>query len=417
MKIAFFTDAYWPRVNGVSVSVDSFAHALIRSGNEVLIVCPMYPESSSIEKIDKIPDTDISSMQAERKPLLIRVPSTQFVFSREDRIAKFYKWPWISKKIDGFAPDLIHINTEFVIAEFGFQYAWFHKLPVVYTFHTLWEDYAANYLPLIPSTLMKRFIHGIIKNILRRANLIIAPTQQIGEVVRKYKIKTELRLLPTGIDPRLFDKSDSEIAFFHTVLCRKFPHLTGKRILLFAGRIAKEKNLDFLLSIVKPIVEKHPDVVFLLVGNGPDLLYFTEECERLTIEEYCIFSGYLSRDDLALTYRLATLFVFPSLTETQGLVTIEAMLSGTPVVAIGEMGTRTVMGGDNGGFMVHADKAEFIARVFDLLEDSALYQRKVAEAKQHAQKWTIDVMTCELEVIYRYVLKSYHGHKGRHHDT
>jgi glycosyltransferase involved in cell wall biosynthesis len=113
---------------------------------------------------------------------------------------------------------------------------------------------------------------------------------------------------------------------------------------------------------------------------------------------------------------MSDIFVFPSLTETQGMVTIEAMLSGIPVVAIGEMGTLEVMHGDNGGFMVKNDKDEFISRVFELLEDDDLSRRKVAEAKVHAQSWTIDVMAKELERIYRSALDAWPGKRTGSYD-
>jgi glycosyltransferase involved in cell wall biosynthesis len=398
-----FTDAYWPRINGVTVSVDSFSHALVRSGNEVMIICSHYPESEEAERITsgKSSLKEDPAHEKQEEPLVIRVPSLPFIISKEDRIAKFSKWFWVSRQIEAFNPDIIHINTEFVIAEFGFQYAKLHRLPVIYTFHTLWEDYAANYIPLVPTFLLRAIIRGIHKNILRRADVIIVPTLQIQDVVRKYKVKKQTYLLPTGIDPRVFSHRASETAQFRAILTEKYPKLAAKRILLFAGRIAKEKNIDFLLKIGPEITAKHPEVVFLFVGNGPDLYFYTEECERLGIQDYCVFTGYVAREDLALIYGMSDIFVFPSLTETQGLVTIEAMLSGTPVVAIGAMGTIQVMNGDNGGFMVKNDPREFIERVFNLLEDDELYRCKVVEAKRHAQGWTIETMTEKLEQIYR----------------
>jgi glycosyltransferase involved in cell wall biosynthesis len=320
--------------------------------------------------------------------------------SKEDRLAKFSKWFWVSKQIEAFDPDIIHIQTEFVIAEFGFQYAKLHKLPVIYTFHTLWEDYAANYIPLVPTFLLRRIIRGVQKNILRRPDLIIVPTTQIQDMVRKYKLKKPVFLLPTGIDPDFFSHSPAEISQFRTMLAQIYPQLNSKRILLFAGRIAREKNVDFLIKIAPEVIQRHPEVIFLFIGNGPDLYFYQEECARLGIEKYCIFTGYLARENLALIYGMSDIFVFPSLTETQGLVTIEAMLSGIPVVAIGVMGTIMVMNGDNGGFMVQNDPEEFKRRVFELLEDDALYQRKVAEAKNHAQGWTIQTMAVKLEQLY-----------------
>ncbi|MDR2630619.1 MAG: glycosyltransferase [Spirochaetaceae bacterium] len=412
MKIVMFTDAYWPRVNGVTVSVDSFSHALLRAGHEVLIVCSFYPDAASVERIaseseHEHPNVYVPGERKSGEPEVIRVPSMPLFLSKEDRLAKLHKWFWVSKQIDLFAPDILHINSEFVIAEFGFQYARRNNLPAVYTFHTLWEDYAVNYFPMVPVFLLKFFARRYLKYVINKAYLIIVPTVQIREVIKKYNIKKQIHLLPTGIDPRIFEHERAEVDRFRNIMEQKYPALKGKRILLFAGRIAKEKNLDFLLALVPRIREKHPETVFLFVGNGPDLSYFQKECEEQGIEEHCVFTGYLSRQDLALTYAISHIFVFPSLTETQGLVTIEAMLSGTPVVAIGEMGTIMVMGGNNGGFMVKNDPEEFTRRVFDLLEDPDLYQRKAAEAKVHAKAWTIDSLTEKLVQIYRAAIKSF----------
>ncbi|MDR2632676.1 MAG: glycosyltransferase [Treponema sp.] len=404
MKIVMFTDAYWPRVNGVTVSVESFSRALIRLGNEVLIICPFYPESSVVGRIS----TDRTGpLRETHEPQVIRVPSMPFIISKEDRIAKFHKWFWVAKQIEQFKPDIIHINSEFVIAEFGFQYAWLYTLPTVYTYHTLWEDYAANYIPLVPTFLLRLIIRGISKSTLKRAWTIIVPSLQIQEFLKKYRIKKSSYLLPTGIEPQLFTRDAGEVASFKETLIHQYPQLAHKRILLFAGRIAKEKNIDFLLAIAPRIIAKHPEAIFLLVGNGPDLYDYQEECERLGIADHCVFTGYLDREDLALTYRVSDIFVFPSLTETQGLVTIEAMFSGIPVVAIGAMGTLMVMNGDNGGFMVKNDPQEFVQRVFDLLEDEALYARKAAEAKQYAQGWSIDTLAVTLQSIYRDTLSSF----------
>jgi glycosyltransferase involved in cell wall biosynthesis len=404
MKIVMFTDAYWPRVNGVTVSVDSFAHALIRLGHEVMIICPFYPESSVVERIS---DSTLEKKDNPHEPAILRVPSIPLFFSKEDRLAKFHKGFWVSKQIEAFDPDMIHLNSEFVIAEFGLQYARFHNLPVIYTFHTHWDEYIANYLFFLPKFVLKLIVWGIVKPLVKRVDSIIIPSTQIGEVVKKYKVKKKTHLLPTGIDPHLFSRDTDEIERFRELLTKKYPQLKNKRILLFVGRITREKNLAFLLDLAPEIIKKHPDVIFLLVGNGPDLNELQEQGERLGIADQVIFTGYLDREDVALIYGMSHIFVFPSLTETQGLVTIEAMLSGIPVVAVGVMGTLMVMNGDNGGFMVKDDAGEFIRRVCDLLEDDALYRRKVAEAKNYAQGWTIDTMAAKLEGIYHTVLSTF----------
>jgi len=315
--------------------------------------------------------------------------------------------------VESFNPEIIHINTEFVIAQIGFLYARAHNLPAIYTFHTMWEDYGPNYFPLLPTFLIKFIARSVIKTILFQSYRVIVPTTQIDEVVHNYSRRTNTFLLPTGIEPELFDHTDEEGEIFRKKLESAFPKLKGKRILLFAGRIVKEKNLGFLLNILPEVLRRHPDVVLLFAGSGPDLDYFKEEAKKCGLEDNCEFSGYVERKDLALIYRVSEVFLFPSLTDTQGLVTLEAMFSGTPVVAIGALGTLMVMGGDNGGFMVENDEGEFTESVLALLGDKDLWNRKSEEARLHARSWSIEELTKKLAGIYKATAEAYRNDYGR----
>jgi glycosyltransferase involved in cell wall biosynthesis len=395
-----FTDAYWPRVNGVTVSVDTFSRALIKEGHEVMIVCSFYPSGY---------DTALTP-QNEKKaddPQIIRVPSMPAFVTKEDRLAKFDKWYWVFKQVEIFRPDIIHINTEMVIAEFGFIYAKAHNLPAIYTFHTMWEDYAPNYFPMFPAFLVKFVIRGVLKNILKRSYKVIVPTQQIDAVVRKYKPNAETFPLPTGIDPALFIHDKAEIEAFREAFNALFPEAFGKKILLMAGRVAKEKNISFLIKILPAVLKTNPDAILVIVGNGPDMDFFINEAKQYGVEDSCIFTGYLDRSQLSLIYAISHVFVFPSLTDTQGLVTLEAMFSGIPVVAIGVLGTLVVMGGDNGGFMVKNDEKEFTARILQLLDNDELHRQKSEEAKIHAKAWSLEVITKRLTEIYKETIASY----------
>jgi glycosyltransferase involved in cell wall biosynthesis len=409
MRIAMFTDAYWPRVNGVTVSVDSFSRALISAGHEVTIVCPLYPETETVAVSEKEPG---GSTARDSDPVIIRVPSVSARITKEDRLAKLDRLHWVFKHIEQLNPDIIHINTEVIIAEFGFLYARTHNVPVLYTFHTLWEDYAPHYFPMFPVFLVKHFVRNVIKNIMRRSYRVIVPTVQIEAVARKYLHSKNTFLLPTGIEREMFEHDEAEIEDFRERLEGLFPALKGKRILLFAGRVAKEKNIGFLINILPAILAKYPDTVLLIAGDGPDVDYYKDEAKKAGVGENCVFTGYFERQDLALVYSVAEIFLFPSLTDTQGLVTLEAMLSGTPVVAIGVMGTLTVMGGDNGGFMVKDDPAEFTDRVLRLLGDSELRRRKSEEAKEHARHWSIEELTKKLLVMYQASIKDYKEEYG-----
>lgn len=391
MNIAFFTDAYWPRVNGVSVSVDSFARALVKAGHRVMIVCPEYPRQSAVNS------------GGASEPLVLRLPSNGVFFSKEDRAVKGSSWAPFENALKTFQPDIIHVNTEFGVALFGYRYAKKYGVPVVYTYHTIWEKYIKNYFPLVPDFLLQMFVKNYQRFLLKHADLFIVPTPQIGEMIKTYGVKRETRLLPTGIDPELFRHDAEEKAAFRKKLDEKYPVLRGKRILIFAGRVVKEKNLGFIISMMKDLREKHPEIILLIAGGGPDLDFYKKEAAAHNAADICVFPGYLERSELSLYYAVSDIFVFPSLTETQGLVTIEAMLSGIPVVAIGVRGTVQVMGGDNGGFMVPNDPDIFRERVLQLLEDDKLYRAKVLEAAAHARRWTLDTLTEKLLGIYREV--------------
>ena len=408
MKIAIFTDAYWPRINGVTVSVDSFSHALVKAGQKVLIVCPLYPKTDNNSVLDK------KDSAAENEPQIIKIPSVPVFVSKEDRLGKFGKWFWVFKQVENFDPDIIHINTEMVIAEFGFLYAKIHNLPVIYTFHTMWEDYTPHYFPMFPSSMVKYVTRRVLENVIKRSYRVIVPTSQIELTVRDYEPNTQTFLLPTGIDPKIFEHDKEESAAFRERLEELFPQLKGKRILLFAGRVVKEKNIGFLLNILPEILAKHPDVILLIAGNGPDQGFIREEAKKKGIEDNCVFTGYFDRNDLALVYAISEVFVFPSLTDTQGLVTLEAMLSGTPVVAIGALGTLTVMGGDNVGFMVKDDPVEFTGRVLELLDNPELRLSKSQEAKKHARSWSIEELTKKLINIYKSTTAAYTEEYGDH---
>jgi glycosyltransferase involved in cell wall biosynthesis len=171
------------------------------------------------------------------------VPSLPTVISNEDRVAQIHKMLWVAKQLESFHPDIVHINSEFIVAEFGFYYARRHNLPVVYTFHTLWEEYIGSYFPSLSVPPLKLVMRRIFKVVLKRSTTVIVPTIQVEDVVKKYKIKKEIHLLPTGIDPECFTHTQMQVADFRATLEQMYPPLRDRRILLFAGRVTKEKNM------------------------------------------------------------------------------------------------------------------------------------------------------------------------------
>lgn len=401
MKIAMFTDSYYPRINGVTVSVHSFAEELSKLGHQVSIVCLEYTEEQQ-------KSTFFDENADEVLPFsVIRIPSTRLAFSKEDRAARIDKWLFVKHAMDKFKPEIIHINSEWLVGYYGAIYSRHRHIPFVFTFHTLWEEYLANYLPHFPRIGTRKIGREVVRFYLKRANLIIAPTKRIAEVVKDYGIDREVHILPTGIPSSKLAFSEKQYNIIRDFLYRKFPVLRDSRILLFVGRIVKEKNPDFLFDVLKKVRERVSNTVLLFVGGGPYLEELRKKSQDAGLVDSVFFTGYIDGSKLIYFYKVADVFTFPSKTETQGLVTIEAMLAGLPVVAIGEMGTLDVMQGDHGGFMVGDEIGEFSDHVVRLLEDETLRKEKSAEAEEWASKWKISNLTPKLAECYEKAAANY----------
>ena len=181
----------------------------------------------------------------------------------------------------------------------------------------------------------------------------------------------------------------------------KYPELKGKKILMYSGRLGKEKNLEFLLKVLRELMREIPDIILLYAGDGPYRSDLEKTVKKMGLAKNVVFTGFVVRSRMKELYALADIFVFASKTESQGLVTTEAMACKTPVVAIGIMGTRDVMNGDNGGFMVQDDLDEFTDKVRRLLTDPALYRKKSKEAYDYTQKWTIEHNALKMLELYK----------------
>ena len=396
MNIAMFTDAYFPRINGVTISVKSYAEELTKLGHKVCIVCLKY--SAEQQKSALFDEEDEDSKSPFQ---IVRIPSTGIIWSKEDRMVRIDKWHFLKKAMKAFNPDVIHINGEWTVGYLGALYSKKAKLPIVFTFHTLWEDYLANYINFLPHSSTQKLGRDIVKFYLKRASLIIAPTKRIAKVVHEYGINRDAELLPTGVPSDLVNFKKEQDKRIKNALFKKFPFLKNRKILLYVGRVVKEKNLSFLYDMLERVYKTNPEAALLFVGDGPYLEELKELAEERGIKDSVAFTGYAAREDLIYFYKMSSIFVFPSLTETQGLVTIEAMTVGVPLVAIGAMGTLDVMRGDNGGFMVKNDVDEFSSKVQLLLNDKQLYEAKSKEAKTWAKQWSIETLTPTLVKYYQ----------------
>jgi 1,2-diacylglycerol 3-alpha-glucosyltransferase len=380
MRILFVSDVYFPRVNGVSTSIRTFRGDLAQLGVQTTLVAPAYPNAPA--------DTD---------PSIIRVPSGGVPRDPEDR--RFLGGP-LRKVLNAELAsriDLVHIHTPFIAHYAAVRFAREHGLPVVATYHTFFEDYLHHYVPILP--------RGIGRFIARRFTLsqcddvaaLISPSAPMREALLAYGVQVPIEVLPTGLPAESFTQGDG--AKFR----QQFGLPADKPLLLYVGRVAFEKNIDFLLRMFVRLRERRPDALFVIAGEGPALPSLTKLARDLGVAEHVKFIGYLDRNtDLPNCYAAGDAFVFASRTETQGLVLLEAMAQGTPVVSTAELGTRSILTEGCGAFVVPEDEAVFSASVESALNVKAGDARRT-QLRAHAESWASQAMARRLVSFYERV--------------
>ncbi|MEI8094715.1 MAG: glycosyltransferase [Spirochaetales bacterium] len=393
MRIAFTTDAFWPRINGVTVSTQTFLDELTRRGHALNLWAPTYPLT---------PEERAKPVYGD--PRYHRMKSFGVAVSKEDYLTSPFEMKRFTREMNAFAPDLIHCQTEFSLAWFARPYAKLRRIPLVMSCHTYFEQYIEYFLPFLNVRFAKWFAREITRFLFWHAETIITPTQAMKAVLQSYGLRCPIHVIPTGIRAEDFAGVSKERRDEDPFL-KAHPELQGRRLLLAVGRLGQEKNVDFLLKVVQNLQTDHANTTLLVAGNGPYMDQFKKNIHAMGLDKVVRCLGYVRRSELKHLYALADVFTFASVTETQGLVTLEAMMCHTPVVAIGKMGTKEVMQGDNGGFMVSEDVQEFADRVRQLLDDPELYRSKCAEAWEYSQNWTASKMAERLETLYRGLLK------------
>lgn len=381
MRILMVSDVYFPRVNGVSTSIRTFRDDLAELGHVCELVVPEYPGRNGAD------DARVTRVRSRGVP---RDPEDRMMVRRELRRA--------TAKFRAGDFDVLHIQTPFVAHYAGLELARRLQLPVVESYHTYFEHYLHHYVPLLPSTWMKSLARRLTLSQCQQVAAVIAPSRPMAEALRAYGVRTRIEVLPTGLDARRFVSGDRN----------RFRAARGidaqRPVALFVGRVAHEKNIDFLLRMLVKLRQEVPQLLLVLAGEGPAQAHCRELVRQLGLEAAVMFVGNMDRDtELLDCYAAADVFVFASRTETQGLVLLEAMAQGTPVVSTAVMGTAEVLAGTRGSVVVPEDEATFAAAVTRLLRDPARRAELSAAARADATWWSSRAMAQELVALYESV--------------
>jgi glycosyltransferase involved in cell wall biosynthesis len=383
------SDVYFPRVNGVSTSIETFCRQLGALGHETLLIAPAYGHDDVAE------------------PGIVRIPSRTVLFDPEDRMMGYRSVLKLAPMLAERRFDLMHIQTPFVAHYAGMALSERLGLPRVETYHTFFEEYLHHYVPFMP----KRWMQALARRFsLRQCNgvhAVVVPSQAMAAVLRSYGVRSPIEIVPTGIEAERLAHGDG--ARFR----RRYGLDPRRPMLVHIGRVAFEKNIDFLLRMLVHVRDRIPDVVLVICGEGPARVRLERLAGHLGLARHVLFVGYLDRRDTLLDcYRAADAFVFASRTETQGLVLLEAMVQGIPIVSTAVMGTRDILEPRRGAVVAAEETRDFAAKVVEVLRDPALRERLSREGVAQAAQWGAPRMTERMAEVYHQILNGHPGRRG-----
>jgi glycosyltransferase involved in cell wall biosynthesis len=370
LNILILTNTFTPHVGGVARSVQAFTAEYRKRGHRVLIVAPEFPE---------MPQDEVD---------VVRIPAIQ-KFNASDFSVALPIHPQLSDTVDAFCADIVHAQHPFLLGITALRLARHRGLPLVFTHHTLYEQYT-HYVPG-DSPALKRFAIELATRYANLCDQVFAPSESILELLQERGVMTPVAVVPTGVGLEHFARGDG--AGFR----RQLGIPEEAWVIGHLGRLAPEKNLEFLAQSVADVIRHDQRAHFLVVGTGPSEAAIREIFSRSGLTSQLHLAGILEQQELAGALHAMDLFAFASTSETQGMVLTEAMAAGLPVVALDAPGAREVVkDGHNGRLLSEATPAAFSAAlqwVADLpaeqrraLQQAALATAEVFSMPRSAEK-------------------------------
>ncbi|MFJ7971962.1 glycosyltransferase family 4 protein [Psychrobacillus sp. NPDC096389] len=390
MKIGLFTDTYYPQINGVATSVLILKENLERLGHQVYVFTT----------------TDPNAIEDESN--VYRMPSIPFASAR--RLGMFYH-SGLVKFIKGLKLDIIHTHTEFSLGVFGRSMARKLNIPLLHTYHTIYEDYTHYIVKFkLFDFIAKNTARKISANFCNSVDRVIAPTEKVKELLRSYKVNQHISVIPTGIELSKFSsfaKSSMAVKNLRTELGIR----EKDKVLLYIGRISEEKNIGELLVSMQPLLISNTDIKFVLIGDGLEKSNLEELAIKLRIKDQTIFAGERPWDSIGMYYQLGDVFISASQSETQGLTYIEALASGLPLVAKADQCLDGVLQNGVNGYTFQG-KDDFLQSINAILTNDSYKELMSIGAVQSVEKFSARHFALAVEAAYMNVLvecKSYHN--------
>ena len=374
-------ECYHPLRNGVVTSVDTFATSLRQRGHKVTIL-------TSDHKDKDLSDDEINMVH--------RFAAITLPFKTNYPLPI----PLIAGKmreviLDGDF-DIVHSQSLMNMGNVAKYTAKKKKLPLVLTYHTLIEEYY-HYFPFMPPSSVATIARNISYNYGMRANHIIVPGKHVYDRLKSYGITTNISVIPTGI-------SLNEVDSAEPIDLTRYGVPSGAKSIVYAGRIAPEKNISQFFDTYELLAKEVDDLHLILVGGGP---LFDECVKRANLSEYknkIHFTNYVPKSEVLGIFKSADLMLFPSYSETQGLVFAESMACGAPVVAVDSFAARDIITHGENGILCENDANELKNACIEILSNESLYKAIQENAIKRAKDYDTNVMTERLLEVYNSVL-------------
>jgi len=384
LRIGIFTECYNPVLNGVVVSIETFRKELEKRGHEYFIFttgCPGYKDTSN--NIIRFSPMIAFKPKGGRYPI---------------------SWPQIAtfqaKKIAQYKLEIIHSQHLLGLGLLGLRVAKKLKIPNLLTYHTLLAEYA-HYFPLLPG-LAKKYLVKKSRGYCNLYDQLVTPSNSMKKILISYGVTKPIEPIPTGVNI-----SDYENPYTRAEIAEKWGVPQDKKLLLYVSRIAKEKNVDFLFEAIRKLASKRNDFHILLIGGGPELKYYRSMLNQWNIDQIVTFTDMLPKKETNRYFGAADIFVFPSITETQGIVITEAMAAGVSAVAVNKMGPSDIIEDGVDGFLTDLKTDVFTAKIESLLDDENLRKQMAERAKENAKKFSVEATSDQMEKLYEKTRHNY----------
>lgn len=385
MKIALFTDTYFPDLNGVTVSVSNYAKELIKKGHTVYIFAP---------KIRGYKDEEGYVYRLPSIKILSAEPNVRFPVGVSSKgLMRLLRMNF----------DIIHAHGNGPFSLLAYEVARAEGIPYVLTFHTLHHEYA-HYI-LNGKVLTPAMIKRIMRFIANRCDGVITPSEKMKQKLYEFGFKKAITVIPNFIDTKEFTQVSKGYLHEKLDLAKDIP------ILLSVGRVGKEKNFNFLMEMFAKISVQEHKSHLVIVGQGPEKNNLIRQARRLGIENRVHFLGRIATSTMPEVYKDATIYVFASTTETQGICILEAAAAGLPFVVVNDAAFMHMVQDKKNGYAVVLQPDIFAQKVVNLLGDKNKQIQFGQYSQDVVQKYfQADQATDTLVAFYKKMQKKHKLH-------